>query len=530
MRFFILLLAVFFFPVLHAQTSVDVLIKNGRILDGTGNSWFWGDVAIKDGKVIKIGTQLTMSATKTIDAKGLIVAPGFIDVHTHIEGDEVKNPTADNFIYDGVTTVVTGNCGSSHVDIKAYVKKLDSLRTSINVATLIGHNDVRKAVMGTANRQATEEELKRMEALVEQGMRDGAVGFSTGLIYIPGTYSSTDEVVRLAKAAAKYKGVYASHMRDEGDSVVQAINEAIHIGREAKMPVEISHFKLSGQQNWGRSNETIPLIIKAREEGLDVTIDQYPYTASSTSLSTLLPDEILADGQDSIRARLSRPEVRKYVTEYMLKRLKKRKLKHFSYPVVAFYRADTTMNGKSIEQVNLLMGRKHKAKEEAETIMDMMMKGGAGMVFHGMGDEDVKRIMQYPFNMFASDASIRVFNQGAPHPRGYGTNARVLGKYVREEKVISLEEAVRRMSSLPAQKFGLRDRGLLREGFAADIVIFNEKEVIDLSTYEKPHAYSKGFQYVLVNGQLVVEEGKHNGTRNGKTLSPAAQANNQPVL
>jgi len=531
MRFFVLLLASFLFSTAYAQTTADILIKNGRILDGTGNSWFWGDVAIKDGKIIKIGSLQNFTATKTIDAKGKIVSPGFIDVHTHIEGDEVKNPTADNFIYDGVTSVVTGNCGSSHVDIKAYLKKLDSMRTSINVATLIGHNDVRRAVMGTANRPATEEELKRMEALVEQGMRDGAVGLSTGLIYIPGTYSSTEEVVRLAKAASKYKGVYASHMRDEGDSVTQAIEEAIHIGREAKMPVEISHFKLSGQQNWGRSKETIPMIMKAREEGLDVTIDQYPYTASSTSLSTLLPDEVLADGADSIRARLSRPEVRKYVSESMLKKLKKRKLKHFSYPVVAFYRADTTMNGKSIEQVNLLMGRKHKAKEEAETIMDMMMKGGASMVFHGMGDDDVKRIMQYPFNMFASDASIRVFNQGAPHPRGYGTNARVLGKYVREEKVISLEEAVRRMTSLPAQKFGLRDRGLLREGMAADIVVFDEKEVIDLSTYEKPHAYSKGFQYVLVNGQVVVEDGKHNGTRSGKTLSPVAPPEkSQPVL
>lgn len=529
MRFFVFLLASFLFSAAEAQTSADIVIKNGRILDGTGNSWFWGDVAVKDGKIIRIAPQINITAAKTIDAKGLVVAPGFIDVHTHIEGDEVKNPTADNFIYDGVTTVVTGNCGSSRVNIKSYLSMLDSLGTSINVATLIGHNDVRKAVMGTANRKATEEELKKMEALVEQGMKDGAVGLSTGLIYIPGTYSNTEEIVRLAKAAAKYKGVYASHMRDEGDKVVDAINEAIHIGREAKMPVEISHFKLSGQQNWGRSQETIPMIMKARAEGLDVTIDQYPYTASSTSLSTLIPDEILADGQDSIRARLSRPEVRKYVSDYMLGRLKKRKLKHFSYPVVASYRADSTMNGKSIEQVNLAMGRKNKAKEEAETIMDMMIKGGAGMVFHGMGDEDVKRIMQYPFNMFASDASIRVFNQGVPHPRGYGTNARVLGKYVREEGVISLEEAVRRMSSLPAQKFGLRDRGLLREGMAADIVIFDEKEVIDLSTYEKPHAYSKGFQYVLVNGNLVVENGKHNGTRSGKTLSPV-QAGAQPVL
>lgn len=519
---FAFLTAILLYTFSVAQTRADVIIKNGRILDGTGNSWYWGDVAIKDGKILKLGQLPTMQAPKIIDAKGLLIAPGFIDVHTHIEGDEVKNPAAENFIYDGVTTVVTGNCGSSQTNIKNYFSKLDSLKLSVNVATLVGHNDVRKAVMGTANRKPTEEELKKMEALVEQAMRDGAVGFSTGLIYVPGTYSNTNEVVRLAKAAARYKGVYATHMRDEGDSVTAAIEEALHIGREARMPVEISHFKLSGQQNWGRSRETLPLIIKAREQGLDVTIDQYPYTASSTSLSTLLPEEILADGQDSISARLQRPEVRKYVTESMLKKLKKRKLKHFSYPVVAFYRADTTLNGKSIEQVNLLMGRKHKAKDETETVMDMMMKGGASMVFHGMSEEDIKRIMQYPFNMFASDASIRVFNQGAPHPRGYGTNARVLGKYVREEGVISLEEAVRRMTSLPAQKFGLKDRGLLREGMAADIVVFDEKEVKDLSTFEKPHAYAKGFQYVLVNGQVVVEEAKHNGLRNGRPLQKEA--------
>jgi len=503
---------------LSAQTRVDILIRNGRILDGTGNSWRYGDIAVKDGRIFKIGNLPNLTATKIIDAKGMIVAPGFIDVHTHIEGDEWKTPTADNFIHDGVTTVVTGNCGSSNTDIKKYLQRIDSIKLSINVASLIGHNDVRKAVMGTANRKATEEELKKMEGIVEEAMKDGAVGFSTGLIYIPGTYSSTDEVLRLAKAAAKYKGVYASHMRDEGDSVVQAINEALYIGKEAKMPVEISHFKLSGQQNWGRSRETVPMIIKAREEGIDVTIDQYPYTASSTGLGTLLPDEILADGQDSIKARLSRPEVRKYVRDYMLTKLKKRKLKHFSYPVVAYYRPDTAFNGKSIEEVNLLMKRKHKAKYETETVMDMMQKGGASMVFHGMSDEDVQRIMQYPFNMFASDAAIRVFGQGSPHPRGYGTNARVLARYVREEKILSLEEAVRRMTSLPAQKFGLNDRGLLREGFAADIVVFNENDVQDISTYDKPHAYSKGFQYVIVNGELVVENEKHLGTRSGKAL------------
>ena len=504
--------------VTTAQTSYDVLIKNGKILDGTGNNWYYADIAVKDGRIVLIQKQINAVASKLIDAKGLVVAPGFIDVHTHIEGDELKTPTADNFIYDGVTTVIAGNCGASNIDMGKYFRWLDSLRLSVNTASLVGHNDVRKTIMGRAKRDATEAELIQMEKLVEQAMKDGAVGLSTGLIYIPGTYAKTSEVVRLARVAAKYGGLYATHMRDEGDSVTQAIEEALHIGREANLPVEISHFKLSGQQNWGRSKETIALITDARKQGLDVTIDQYPYTASSTSLSTLIPDEILADGQDSINARLNDVVTRQQVIKKMMQKLKNRRLKHFSYAVVAYYKADTSLNGKSIEAINLLKGRRHKASEEAITIIELMQQGGAGMVFHGMGEEDVQRIMQYPFNMFASDASIRAFGQGAPHPRGYGTNARVLAKYVREQNIISLEEAVRRMTSLPAQKFGLKNRGLLKEGMAADIVIFNEGEVTDLSTYEQPHQYSKGFVYVLVNGQLVMDAAKHTGVRSGYAL------------
>lgn len=506
--------------LLFAQNipTCDLLIKNGKIIDGTGNSWYYGDVAISNGRIIQTGTALKFNAARTIDATGLIVAPGFIDVHTHIEDDEVKDPTAANFIYDGVTTVITGNCGSSQVNIGQYLRWIDSLKLSINVASLIGHNDVRKAVMGRANRDATPAELEKMEQLVDKAMKEGAVGLSTGLIYIPGTYTKTPEIVSLARVTARYHGVYASHMRDEGDSVTAAIEEALTIGREANIPVQISHFKLSGQQNWGRSRETIAMVEAARRQGIEVTIDQYPYTASSTSISTLIPDEILADGQDSIRARLQRPEVREYVIKSMLARLKKRKLKHFSYAVVAYHAADTSYNGKSIEEINLLKGRKHKAREEAVTVLDIMMAGGASAVFHGMGEEDVKRIMQYPFNMFASDASIRVLNAGMPHPRGYGTNARVLGKYVREAKVISLEEAIRRMTSLPAQKFQLHARGLLQPGFAADIVGFDEKQVNDVSTFAKPHAYSTGFHFVIVNGQVTVDQEKHTGARSGKAL------------
>jgi N-acyl-D-amino-acid deacylase len=517
-KIFLYLNILFFSLPAHAQLY-SLIIRNGKIIDGTGNAWRYADIGINNDRIEKIGNLKHASALKIIDASGLIVAPGFIDVHTHIEDDEMKNPTADNFIYDGVTSVITGNCGLSHVDIGAYLKQLDSLHTSVNVATLVGHNDIRKAVMGTANRKPTEQEMQQMEKLVDKAMKEGAVGFSTGLIYIPGTYASSEEVERLATITALYDGVYATHMRNESDSVMEAIAEALRVAEATHVSLEISHFKVGGQQNWGKSKQTLAMIEEARKKGVDVTIDQYPYTASSTGLSTLLPDDILSDGADSIKARLRRPEVKNYVIGYMLNKLKQRKRKHYDYAVVAYYKADTTLNGKSMEQINLLKGRKHTAKAEAETVIDMMIEnGGAAMVFHGMSEADVQYIMKYPQNMFASDASIRIFNEGNPHPRGYGTNARILGKYVREEKLITLEEAIRRMTSLPATKFHLKNRGMLAEGYAADIVIFDEQKVKDLSSFEKPHAYSTGFLFVIVNGRMVVENGKHIGTRSGQVL------------
>lgn len=275
LRFTCLLTFLFMAKTSLAQ-SYDILIKNGRIIDGTGNSWYYGDVAVQAGKIAAIGKLDRAKAKRIIDATGLVVAPGFIDVHTHIEGDEMVTPTADNFIHDGVTTVVTGNCGGSSLNMTKYFARLDSVKTSINVASLIGHNTIRRAVMGDAQRDPTAEELAQMEELVEKAMQDGAVGLSTGLIYVPGTYSKTPEVVALAKAAAKHGGVYASHIRDEGDNVTEAVSEAIAIGRAANMPVEISHFKVTYKPNWGRSVETLALVDNARKEGLDVTVDQYP--------------------------------------------------------------------------------------------------------------------------------------------------------------------------------------------------------------------------------------------------------------
>lgn len=502
---------------LKAQQA-DYIIRNGKLIDGSGNNWQYKDVAIQNNKIVAIGNLKNWKANKDIDAKGLVIAPGFIDVHAHIEGGELRNPLATNFIYDGVTTVITGNCGGSAENLKTYFNAIDSIGTSINVASLIGHNTIRKQAMGTANRNATANEMQTMEKLAAQAMQDGAVGMSTGLIYIPGAYAPTEEIVALAKVISANGGVYSSHIRYEEDRVADAINEAIQVGRDAHIPVEISHFKVSGQNNWGRSKETIPLVINARKEGIDVTIDQYPYTASSTQLSVLLPDWVLSDGQDSIMARLKNPEIRKRVAEHSIGIIKKRGLKHFSYAVVASYKADTSFNGKSIEEINLVLGNKHNQKAEAETIIQMIEKGGAQMVYHGMGDNDVVAIMKYPFNMIASDAGIAVMGAGKPHPRAYGTNARVLGKYVREMGVITLEDAIRRMTSLPAEKFNIKNRGLIKEDYIADIVVFDENEVTDMANYTEPHQYAKGFKYIWVNGALTINEGHHNGTRKGMAI------------
>jgi len=517
MKYCLALFAILLSPYLFAQNA-DYIIRNGKLMDGTGNNWQLKNIAIVNNKIVAIGNLTNWKATKEIDAKGLIVAPGFIDVHAHIEGSEVKNPLATNFIYDGVTTVITGNCGGSADNMKTYFDYIDSLGVSINVAALMGHNNIRKQVMGTANRHATEEELQKMEAIADKAMKEGAVGMSTGLIYIPGTFAPTEEVVRLAKVVSKNGGVYASHIRNEEDKVAEAVNEAIAIGREAKLPVEISHFKVNGQNNWGRSDETLNLVKNARLEGIDVTIDQYPYTASSTNLGILLPDWVLADGQDSILARLKNPAIRAKVKAHSIDMITRRGLKHFDYAYVANFKADTNYNGKNIREINLLRGGKDNALAQAETIVQMMELGGAQMVYHGMGDKDVKNIMAYPFNMAASDAGIAVMGVSRPHPRAYGTNARVLGKYVREEKIMSLEEAIRRMTSLPANKFNIKQRGLIKEGFIADIVVFDENEVTDMATFENPHQFSKGFKYIFVNGALTIDNGLHNGARKGLAI------------
>jgi N-acyl-D-amino-acid deacylase len=453
-----------------------------------------------------------------IDAAGSVLTPGFIDVHTHVEGTVETIPRADNFLLDGVTSVITGNCGSSEVQLAAWFRKLEALHLGPNVGTLIGHNSVRAAVMGRANRLATDEELRRMRVLVEQAMRDGAVGFSTGLIYIPGTYSNTAEVVALAKAAGAFGGVYASHMRNEGAQVFDAIDEAVTVGKAAGVPVELSHFKIDNKGLWGASSKSLALVERYRREGVDVVVDQYPYDRSSTDLGMLIPSWALADGQAAIRKRLADADTRERIAAEMEQNVTALGQTDYSFAAIASYGPDASLDGKTITEVSAQKGRPKTLRGDIDTVLELLDKGGAQMVYHSMGEEDVERIMRYPNTAFASDSGIREFRSGRPHPRGYGTNARVLAMYVREKGVLTLEDAVRRMTSLPARTFSLTDRGLIRVGMAADLLVFDPAKVQDKATFADPHHYSEGFDMVIVNGKLAVDGGNLTDAGSGKVL------------
>jgi N-acyl-D-amino-acid deacylase len=504
-------------PVVPQQPAYDLLIVNGKIVDGTGNPWYRSSVAIKDGRIAKIGEIDRSSAAQVIDAGGRIVAPGFIDVHAHTE-DIFSHPAAENFIRMGVTSLVTGNCGGSVTEVGEFFGRFTDRPLAVNLATLIAHGSVRSKAMGLDNRAPTPEEQQKMNEIVDAAMRDGAVGLSTGLIYVPGTFAKTDEVVELAKVAARYGGTYASHIRDEGTGVEAAIREAINIGEQANMPVEISHFKISAKSLWGRSPTTIGLVRAARERGLQVTVDQYAYTASSTSLDVRLPNWAVAGGRAEGRKRLADPETRKRIVREMKDDIKQKHFKDYSFAYVASYRANPEYNGKNIAEITQAARGSRKLDAQIEQILEMYDKGGAQMVYRVMSEDDVQNIMREPFTMIASDSGVREFGSGVPHPRGYGNNARVLGKYVRELRIVSLEDAVRKMTSLPAQTFGIRDRGLLREGFAADIVIFDDTAVTDKATFEAPHQYSEGFSSVIVNGSVVFDGTKMTGARPGQPI------------
>lgn len=552
-------------PAAAARPAYTLVLRNGRVVDGAGNAWFYGDVALTGDKIAFVGTLKPESYTAEheLDVRGLVIAPGFIDVHSHADDDLYKLPQAENFIRDGVTTLVCGNCGGSMKDVGEYFARLQKQGVGIDVATLIGHNTVLRAVKGDVRGDLTPEQMDKAKGIVDQAMRDGAVGFSTGLIYIPGQWSKTEEIIELQKVAAQYGGIYATHMRSESTEIVAAIDEALRVGREANCRVEISHFKLAsdvskrmahGESSLG-SDVTLAKVAAARAAGQEVWLDQYPYTASSTTINTLLPDWVLEKGRDEAKRALTDPESVKRVLDDMRKQNEvQRGRKTMRYVVIGACKAYPEYNGKDLQTIAVLMKQKKAASAGKETellgtssdsastqpaaaaidvtmedqyraVIDIVLSGGASCVFHSMAEEDVENIMRNPLVSIASDSGVRAFGVAQPHPRGYGTNARVLGHYSRERRTITLEDAVRKMTSMPATAFRFTDRGLLREGYVADITVFDPATVSDKATFDQPHQYSVGITHVLVNGQFVLRDSKMTGAMPGKPVYGPGKTN-----
>jgi N-acyl-D-amino-acid deacylase len=503
--------------------AFDLLILGGTVVDGTGSRGVRADVGIENGVIARVGNLRGATAARTIDAAGRVVAPGFIDVHTHAD-DPADTPLLENFVRMGVTAVVAGNCGSSASSIKAEFDAIARTGITVNFATLVGHNTVREAVLGTAQRAPSPDELARMKALVAKGMEEGAIGFSTGLQYVPGSYADRAEIVELATVAGRAGGIYASHMRNEGTRVAEAVAETIAVGEAARCPVQISHLKIDSPNRWGTSGALLDTIAAARRRGVDVRADQYAYTAGASSLSIRFPDWALEGGREKIAGRLNDPATWERIKGEVKGLLAERGFTDLSWAVIASYRDDPALNGLSIKQAAARLLGRDDVDAQLETARQMLAKSNPSMVYHFMSEEDVKRIMKDPGVMVASDSGVLTPGQGAPHPRGYGNNARVLGHYVRDARTLGLEEAVRKMTSLPARRFGFARRGELRAGFAADVVVFDPRTVTDAATFEKPHQYAIGFADVVVNGVPVIRNGAMTGAKPGQVLRREAAA------
>jgi N-acyl-D-amino-acid deacylase len=515
MRWPLLLLIILVLPTL-AVAEFDLVIRGGRVVDGTGNPAYFADVAVRDGRIARVG-RVSERGKREIDAQGRVVAPGFVDVHTHAE-NIVRLLKAENFVRMGVTSIVTGNCGGSEADLGRFFERVDG-RVAINVASLVGHNTVRRAAMGgNFDREPTAEELDRMKAMVDQAMRAGAAGLSTGLIYLPGTYSKTDEIVELAKVAAAYDGIYASHMRSEGTGIFRAIDELIRIAREANIRAQLSHIKLSGNAMWGRAAEVLARLEAARAEGLDITQDQYLYTASSTSISTLIPSAFREGTAQDFERRVTDPQTRAQMVEAMKRGLQSSGRPDYGYAYVASYGRDRSFHGKNLRELAKRVKGTEDLDAQIELIFDIHRSGGASGVFHGMNEDDLRVFLAHPNTMIASDSGVRELGESVPHPRGYGNSARAIGRYTAELGLLRLEDAVRRMTTLPANVFRLRDRGQLREGAWADLLVFDPARFRDRATYDDPHQFAEGLDWVLVNGVVVLERGEQTDALPGVAL------------
>ncbi|HTD89833.1 MAG TPA: amidohydrolase family protein, partial [Burkholderiales bacterium] len=467
-------------PGAQAQ-SYDLILRNARIVDGTGGPWYRGEIAINGDTIAQIAPSIFGGARRVIDVRGQVVAPGFIDIHTHAIRGIFQVPTADNYTRQGVTTILEGPDGGSPVPLKPFLDKLEALKKSINIGSFIGQGSVRQQVVGLANRAATEDEIERMRGIVKQGMEDGAFGLSTGLYYVPGRFTPLAEVIELEKIAGRMGGVHTSHMKNEAGGVIDSVKDTITIGEKGELPTHVSHHKMIGNANWGRSVETLKLIDAARARGVDVTVDLYPYTASATSIqAALLPAWALEGGQEALLTRLKDPATRAKIKAEIAHMIRtERGGGDPRNVVISSCTFDAALAGKNLAEVTQRRNLAPTPENAAEATMWLEERGHCRGVFHAMDERDLTRILVHPAAMVASDGEVAIFGRAAPHPRSYGTFARVLGVYVREKRLLSLEEAVKKMSSMPAARMGLTDRGLLRPGMKADIAVFDPATVRD---------------------------------------------------
>lgn len=527
----------------------DLILRNGFIVDGSGNPWYKADIEVENGRILRIGKLLNVEASRIIDAKGLVIAPGFIDIHSHSDWSVTVNPLSESKIRQGIITECVGNCGASAAPLDKekldltkkelgpiaseitwdwltfdeYLSKLKKRGSSVNIASLVGHGTIRIAVMGYENQAPSPDEMEQMKNLVVEAMDAGAVGLSTGLIYPPGCYAKTSELVELAKVVSRKGGFYASHIRGESQTLIQAVKEAIEIGEKANVPVEISHHKAAGKRVWGKVKDTLKLIQDARLKALDVTCDVYPYTAGSTSLSSILPNWTREGGIDDTIKRLKAAKLRRK----MKKEMKQKSILGENFVSdagwnsiqISFSEKHPEYEGKTLLEI-----AKMRNTDPFDAAFDLIIDdhGTTDMIVFSMNEEDVETVIRHPVSMIGTDASSRApygfLSRGKPHPRSYGTCPRVLKTYCRGRDALRLEEAVRKMTSLPAQKLGLSDRGLIKKGMWADIVIFDKDTVADVATFANPHEYPKGIEYVIVNGVITLEKGEHTKELEGMVL------------
>lgn len=499
--------------------DADVLLKGAIVYDGTGDPGRPADIAIRGGTIVAVGEFDVGLIGREIDCAGLVVAPGFIDLHNHSDRQIIDRVTRANvnYLLQGCTTIVTGNCGAGWVDAGDFYDKIDAEGAGTNVAHLLPQGALRDEVMGTAQRPPTDEELQQMKHLAEQAMQDGVWGMSTGLIYVPSSYADTAEIVEIAKVVSDGGGIYVSHIRNENLELLAAVAEALSIGRQAGLPVHISHFKSSGRDSWGLVRRAADMIEAARKAGERVTADQYPYTASSTSLdATLIPTWARAGGREALLERFGDAETADRIRQAMIENLKRRDGGETLQ--IARYAKRPAWVGKRLSEI---------AQQEDVSPLEMAIRisqtGGASIVNFSMSEEDVRHVMQRPWVATASDGRAQLPNANKPHPRSYGTFARKLGHYSIREKVLPLREAVRSASGLPADILGITDRGYVREGLAADLVVFDPDAFLDRATFTEPHRYSTGVEYVFVNGRPAVFEGQPTGALAGKALRHTAE-------